>query len=94
MNVVEIEQAAKAGAELVLSVNSSNVERAVDWGCAVVAVPDVAETLAGLDDTVERLIRAGVAFRIDPIVEPIGFGFAHSLGRYLEVRRAIRRPKC
>ena len=76
MNVVEIEQAAKAGAELVLSVNSSNVERAVDWGCAVVAVPDVAETLAGLDDTVERLIRAGVAFRIDPIVEPIGFGFA------------------
>ena len=26
-------------------------------------------------------------FRIDPIIEPIGFGFAASLGRYLEVRR-------
>ena len=26
-------------------------------------------------------------FRIDPILEPIGFGFAASLGRYLEVRR-------
>ena len=25
--------------------------------------------------------------RIDPILEPIGFGFAASLGRYLEVRR-------
>ena len=30
---------------------------------------------------------AGVQFRIDPILEPIGFGFAASLGRYLEVRR-------
>src|SRR5205085_8211280 len=29
----------------------------------------------------------GVPFRIDPVVEPIGFGFAASLGRYLEVRR-------
>ena len=28
-----------------------------------------------------------MAFRIDPILEPIGFGFAASLGRYLEVRR-------
>ena len=25
--------------------------------------------------------------RIDPVLEPIGFGFAASLGRYLEVRR-------
>ena len=30
---------------------------------------------------------SGVPFRIDPIIEPIGFGFAASLGRYLEVRR-------
>src|SRR5262249_18509936 len=26
-------------------------------------------------------------FRIDPVLEPIGMGFAASLGRYLEVRR-------
>jgi dihydropteroate synthase-like protein len=53
----------------------------------VVAVPDVPATLEGLDQTVETLVAAGVPFRIDPIVEPIGFGFAASLGRYLEVRR-------
>jgi dihydropteroate synthase-like protein len=29
----------------------------------------------------------GVAFRIDPVIEPIGFGFAASLARYLDVRR-------
>jgi dihydropteroate synthase-like protein len=28
-----------------------------------------------------------VPFRIDPVLEPIGLGFAPSLGRYLEVRR-------
>jgi dihydropteroate synthase-like protein len=32
-----------------------------------------------------------VPFRIDPVLEPIGLGFAASLGRYLEVRR--RYPK-
>jgi hypothetical protein len=29
----------------------------------------------------------GAKFRIDPVLEPIGFGFAPSLGRYLEARR-------
>ena len=43
--------------------------------------------LAGLDATVERLGRDGVRFRIDPVLEPIGFGFARSLARYWEVRR-------
>jgi dihydropteroate synthase-like protein len=33
------------------------------------------------------LAAAGVPLRIDPVLEPIGFGFARSLGRYLEVRR-------
>ncbi len=83
----EIGPAVRAGASLVLSVNSSNVAAAADWGCEVVAVPDVPATLAGLDDTIERLDSEGVRYRIDPVLEPIGFGFAESLGRYLDVRR-------
>jgi dihydropteroate synthase len=84
---VEVAEAAGAGAELVLSVDSSNRERAVDWGVEVVAIPDRPGTLDGLDATVAFLQRRGVPFRIDPIIEPIGFGFAASLGRYLEIRR-------
>jgi dihydropteroate synthase-like protein len=87
MNGVEIAAAARAGAELVLSVNSSNRDVALDWGIQVVAVPDDPKTLAGLDDTVELLATREVPLRIDPILEPISFGFAESLGRYLEVRR-------
>ena len=79
--------AVAAGAELVLSVNSTNRDAAADWGVEVVVMPDVPATLEGLDETVDHLARAGVPLRIDPILEPIGFGFAASLGRYLDVRR-------
>src|SRR5262249_38468133 len=71
---------------LVLSVNSSNRRWAADWNCEVVVLPDVPETLAGLEETVDQLASAGVRLRIDPVLEPIGFGFARSLGRYLHVR--------
>jgi dihydropteroate synthase-like protein len=87
LDPAEIEPAVRAGAELVLSVNSSNRERAVDWGVEVVVIPDDPHTLGGLDDTIEFLAARGVPLRIDAILEPIGFGFAQSLGRYLDVRR-------
>jgi dihydropteroate synthase-like protein len=53
----------------------------------VVAVPDVPADLQGLDETLEVLSRDGVPHRIDPVLEPIGFGFAGSLERYLLARR-------
>lgn len=87
MRAGEIATAVRAGAELVLSVNASNRQAAPDWGCPVVAVPEEPSTLAGLDATIEYLADRGVPLLIDPILEPIGFGFAASLGRYLEVRR-------
>jgi dihydropteroate synthase-like protein len=87
----EVAAAVAAGAELVLSVNRGNCDRARGLferhGCEFVVVPDVPATLEGLDAAVQRLAGDGVPFRIDPVVEPIAFGFAASLGRYLEVRR-------
>ncbi len=83
----EVAAAVRAGASLVLSVNSANAAAAADWGCEVVVVPDVPATMEGFDTTVDLLRRAGVPFRLDPVLEPIGFGFAASLGRYLDVRR-------
>jgi dihydropteroate synthase-like protein len=83
----EVQWAVRAGAELVLSVNSTNREAAADWGCPVVAMPDEFSTLAGLDETVEHLTAAAVPFRLDPVLEPIGCGLAASLLRYLKVRQ-------
>jgi dihydropteroate synthase len=84
---VEVAAAVRAGADLMLSVNASNREAAADWGAEVVALPDRPGTLDGLDETVDYLKRVGIPFRLDPVLEPIGFGFAASLGRYLEARR-------
>lgn len=84
---VEAAAAVANGADLVLSVNATNREHAADWDVEVVAIPDQPGSLAGLDETIEFLIKHNVSFRIDPILEPIGFGFAASLGRYLETRR-------
>jgi dihydropteroate synthase-like protein len=90
-NVEEVEMAVAAGAELVLSVHSGNIETAralfERHGPAFVVVPEVPATLEGLDQAVSTLHGWGVPFRIDPVLEPIGFGFAASLGRFLEVRR-------
>ncbi len=86
-NPAEIGPAVRAGAGLVLSVNATNREHARDWGCEVVAVPDTLANLDSLTETLAALDAAGVKARIDPVLEPIGFGFAASLGRYLEARR-------
>jgi dihydropteroate synthase-like protein len=88
----EVELALAAGAELVLSVKGSNAEAARRWheqfpGVEVVAIPDTPDDLDSLHRTVERLQKWGVKHRIDPILEPIGFGFAASLGRYVETRK-------
>lgn len=87
LNPQEIAPAVAAGAELVLSVNSTNREAALDWGAEVIATPNVPATLEGLDETVDFLAKHGVRLRIDPILEPVAFGFAKSLGRYLEIRQ-------
>ena len=86
----EIRTAVTAGAELVLSVNGSNIDAANDLAgtrARVVAVPDLGGGLDTLETTLERLEQCGVDYLIDPILEPIGFGFMASLERYAEVRR-------
>lgn len=87
LNPREIAPAVAAGAELVLSVNSSNREYAVDWGCEVVVIPDDIRDIASLATTIDFLAERNVPLRIDPILEPIGLNFAASLERYFKARR-------
>ncbi len=84
----EAEQATRAGASLVLSVNETNRHAAKDWGAEVVVVPDMGgDYIKSLESTVELLINQSVPFRLDPILEPIGCGFANSMERYCQTRR-------
>jgi len=86
----EIVAAVAAGAELVLSVNGSNrqvVEQLRGTGARVVAIPDFGGGLETLEPTLAALERAGIGYLVDPIIEPVGFGFMASLERYAEIHR-------
>ena len=90
LDPAEIQTAVAAGAELVLSINGSNVDvvpSLVGARARVVAIPDQGTGLDSLEPTIATLERAGVPYLIDPILEPIGLGFTASLERYAVARR-------
>jgi dihydropteroate synthase-like protein len=78
--------AIKCGADLVLSVNGSNLSQAIQYGCEVVVVPDSPRDEKSLEKNIEFLLSHSIPMRVDPILEPIGSGFAASLVRYASVR--------
>ena len=89
-DAAEIRAGVAAGAELVLSINGSNLDVAhdlADAGARAVVVPDAGESFESIDRTIATLERLGVRYVIDPVLEPIGFGFMASLERYSEARR-------
>src|SRR3954449_1781972 len=83
----EILMADAAGVDYVLSLNGHNRRVAERLRATPVLIPDTPEDLDSLDATIAHLRELGKPFLVDPIIEPIGSGFAASLGRYLETRR-------
>ena len=89
-DAAEIRTGVEAGATLVLSVNGTNRDVARDLagsGARVVAIPDFGEGLDTIEPTLAELERWGVPYYIDPVIEPIGFGFTASIERYAEAHR-------
>ncbi len=85
----EILTAVRAGATLVLSINGSNLDvaRELGGGVRAVVVPEVGGDIATLEPTIAALESWGVPYLIDPVIEPLGFGFTASIERYAAVRR-------
>lgn len=83
----EVEAAVEAGVELVLSCNQSNIEWACQLPVEFVVVPDDFSDLNSWEITRQHLQANNHRYRLDPVLEPIGFGFAESLHRYYETRR-------
>ena len=81
----------RPGAELVLSVNGSNLEVARELAGTRRARGGDSRLRRGPRHAgpprIEALERWGVGYLIDPVIEPIGFGFMASLERYAEVHR-------
>ncbi|MCH9652307.1 MAG: dihydropteroate synthase [Planctomycetes bacterium] len=83
----EVEAAVSSGAELILSCNHSNIDWVSKLGIEVVAIPDLPSDFDSLRAIVDQLVRSDTPFRIDPILEPIGFGFTASIERYYRTRK-------
>jgi len=80
-------EADAAGIDLLLSVNSQNLDLLPELSCKVVVIPDFGEGLDSLERNREAVEAAGVPYVLDPILDPLSFGFTASLERYRETRR-------
>jgi dihydropteroate synthase len=83
----DILKADRAGVDLLLSVNSGNLDLARRLRCKVVVIPDFDKGLESLVRSIDRLEAWGIPYIIDPVLRPISFGFAESIGNFIEIRR-------
>lgn len=77
----------QAGADYLLSLNSKSLWIADQVASTPILIPDEHGNLDSLEASIRTLRDQGRAFVVDPILDPIHFGFSESLARYHECRR-------
>jgi dihydropteroate synthase-like protein len=85
----ELRRGAKAGAGFLLSLTESTLDIASDTGAIPILVPATHGDVSSLLRAAEAADRRGLRSILDPILDPIHFGFMASLQRYAQVRRAL-----
>ncbi|HEY1735504.1 MAG TPA: DUF6513 domain-containing protein, partial [Methylovirgula sp.] len=85
----ELERGAAAGADYLLSLTEETLDIAKTYPVTPILIPKSAGDLASLVRAAEAAKAAGISFIVDPILDPIHFGFAASLTRYMETRRLL-----
>lgn len=83
----ELVRGAAAGADYLLSLKESTLDIAADSASVPVLIPEHPSDLDSMYHAAEALAAEGRRFLLDPILEPIHFGFTESLLRYHAVRR-------
>ena len=86
LDPVEIVAADRAGIDYVLSLNGQNLDVAARLRATPVLIPDSPAELDTLDRSMAHLETLGRPYIVDPVIEPVGFGFAAALDRYVQVR--------
>jgi dihydropteroate synthase-like protein len=85
----ELRRAGRAGADFVLSLSEATLSLADEMSAVPVLIPALAGDLGSLCRAAERLSRSGRDYILDPVLEPIPFGFMASLVRYDELRQRL-----
>jgi dihydropteroate synthase-like protein len=85
----ELYRGGAAGAEFLLSLTGNTLDVAAETGATPILIPASHGDLPSLLQAAERAERSGIAAILDPVVDPIHFGFMASLARYADLRRAL-----
>ena len=85
----ELCRGAKAGAGFLLSLTENSLDIASDTGATPILVPATHGDLSSLLRAAEAADRRGLRSILDPILDPIHFGFMASLQRFAQLRRAL-----
>jgi len=85
----ELSRGAKAGADFLLSLDESSLDLAQGSGAVPILVPAPHGDLDSLVRAASEAERRNLSFIADPVLDPIHFGFANSLARYVETRRRL-----
>jgi dihydropteroate synthase-like protein len=83
----ELRIGAWAGADYLLSLDEKTLPLAFDRKVTPVLVPSIPGDLDSLGRAIEAAEKAGISFIADPVLDPIHFGFARSIARFIEARR-------
>jgi len=83
----ELERGAKAGADFLLSLNEETLAIAERYPITPVLIPKTHRDHASLWRSAKMALAKNLPFIIDPILDPIHFGFAQSIAGYIEARR-------
>src|SRR6185437_12080174 len=86
-NAEELLRGGKAGADFLLSLNEATLRIADKVASVPVLIPKEHGDLASLYRAMDALDKKGKKYLVDPVLDPINFGFTQSLERYARVRR-------
>jgi len=83
----ELLRGGKAGADFLLSLNEQTLHIADEVQSTPVLIPKDHGDMASLYRAMDALDKKGRKYLVDPVLDPIHFGFMASLERYAQVRR-------
>jgi dihydropteroate synthase len=88
-DAAELARAAAAGADFLLSLTEATIDIAAGTRATPVLIPAAHGDLDSLARAAARAEALGIAYLLDPILDPIHFGFTASLGRYAALRARL-----
>jgi dihydropteroate synthase-like protein len=88
-NTGELRRGAMAGAHFLLSLTADTLPLVSETSAVPILIPSSHGELASLLEAAETADKLGIQAILDPILDPIHFGFMNSLARYAELRRLL-----